>query len=68
MLDAPILTIDGQNVGAATLADFCSRLAEPASPVSAELTIGGEPARTLISAPVDGFFDPLQETGLGSGG
>ena len=58
-LDAPILAIDGEDVTGATFGDFCSRLAEPAKPASSELTIGGEPARTLVSAPVEGFFAPL---------
>ena len=58
-LDAPILAIDGEDVTGDTFGDFCSRLAEPAKPASSELTIAGEPARTLVSAPVGGFFAPL---------
>jgi hypothetical protein len=67
-LDVPILAIDGEDVSRATVADFCSRLTEPTTHASSELTIAGEPARTLISAPVDGFFGPLHGPGLGSGG
>ena len=58
-LDDPILAIDGEDVSRATVADFCSRLAEPTTHASSELTIAGEPARTLISAPVGGFIAPL---------
>jgi hypothetical protein len=58
-LDAPILAIDGQDVSRASVADFCSRLAEPTTRGSSELTVAGQPAQSLVSAPLSGFFAPL---------